>query len=154
MDCRQPSSSVRGISQARILEWVAISFSRASSWPRDRTHVSCFLHWPEDSLPPGEKSVTSLFFDKNVYFCNYFIILLFICSSFLCKYFPGGSDGKEPACSAGDPGSIPGLGRCPGEGQGNHSNILAWKIPRPEEPGGLQCMGSREWLTLSLHFPI
>ena len=121
MDCRQPSSSVRGISQARILEWVAISFSRASSWPRDRTHVSCFLHWPEDSLPPGEKSVTSLFFDKNVYFCNYFIILLFICSSFLCKYFPGGSDGKEPACSAGDPGSIPGLGRCPGEGQGNHS---------------------------------
>ena len=32
--------------------------------------------------------------------------------------FPGASDGKEPACSAGDPGSIPGLGRSPGEGNG------------------------------------
>ena len=33
--------------------------------------------------------------------------------------FPGGSDGKESACSAGDPGSIPGLGRSPGKGNGN-----------------------------------
>ena len=33
--------------------------------------------------------------------------------------FPGGSDGEESACNAGDPGSIPGLGRCPGEGNGN-----------------------------------
>ena len=33
--------------------------------------------------------------------------------------FPGGSDGKESACNAGDPGSILGLGRCPGEGHGN-----------------------------------
>ena len=32
--------------------------------------------------------------------------------------FPGGSDSKEPACSAEDPGSIPGLGRSPGEGNG------------------------------------
>jgi len=33
--------------------------------------------------------------------------------------FPGGSDGKEPVCNAGDPGSVPGLGRSPGEGNGN-----------------------------------
>ena len=33
--------------------------------------------------------------------------------------FPGGSDGKESACKVGDPGSIPGLGRSPGEGNGN-----------------------------------
>ena len=32
--------------------------------------------------------------------------------------FPGGSDGKETACSAGDEDFIPGLGRCPGEGKG------------------------------------
>ena len=32
--------------------------------------------------------------------------------------FPGGSDGKEPTCSAGGPGSIPGLGGSPGEGNG------------------------------------
>ena len=39
-DCSPPGSSVRGISQARILEWVAISFSGGSSWPRDGTHIS------------------------------------------------------------------------------------------------------------------
>ena len=33
--------------------------------------------------------------------------------------FPGGSDSKESACNAGDPGLIPGLGRSPGEGDGN-----------------------------------
>ena len=33
--------------------------------------------------------------------------------------FPGGSDGKESVCNAGDPGSIPGLGRYPGEWNGN-----------------------------------
>ena len=41
MDCSIPGSSVHGISQARILEWVAISSSRGSSWPRDLTHISC-----------------------------------------------------------------------------------------------------------------
>ena len=41
MDCSLPGSSVHGILQARILEWVAISFTRGSSWPRDRTCVSC-----------------------------------------------------------------------------------------------------------------
>ena len=40
MDCSPPGSSVRGTSQARILQWVAISFSRGSSRPRDQTHVS------------------------------------------------------------------------------------------------------------------
>ena len=42
--------------------------------------------------------------------------------------FPGGSDGKESACHAGDLGLIPGLGRSPGEGHGNLLGILAWKI--------------------------
>ena len=40
LDCSPPDSSVHGILQARILEWVAISFSRGSSRPRDRTWVS------------------------------------------------------------------------------------------------------------------
>ena len=54
MDCSPPGSSVRGIFQARILEWVATSFSRGSSQPRDQTHVSCISwHWQEDSLPPA-----------------------------------------------------------------------------------------------------
>ena len=40
-DCSPPSSSVHGILQATILEWVATPFSRESSLPRDRTHISC-----------------------------------------------------------------------------------------------------------------
>ena len=42
---------------------------------------------------------------------------------------PGGSAGKESACNVGDLGSIPGLGRSPGEGKGNHSSMPAWRIP-------------------------
>ena len=41
MDCRPPGSSIHGISQARILAWVGISFSRGFSGPGDQTHVSC-----------------------------------------------------------------------------------------------------------------
>ena len=41
MDCTLLCSSVQGIFQARVLEWVAISSSRGSSQPRDRTHISC-----------------------------------------------------------------------------------------------------------------
>ena len=40
MDCSLPGSSVHGILQARIIEWVAIPFPRASSWVRDQTQVS------------------------------------------------------------------------------------------------------------------
>ena len=44
-DCSLPGSSVHGISQARILEWVAISFFRQSSWLRDQTQVSGIGRW-------------------------------------------------------------------------------------------------------------
>ena len=40
MDCSLPCSSIHGVFQARVLDWVAISFSRGSSWPRDQTRVS------------------------------------------------------------------------------------------------------------------
>ena len=61
MDCSLPGSSVHGIFQARILEWVAISFSRRSSQPRDWTRVShivgrCFTIW-----------ATRKFLDSNYY---------------------------------------------------------------------------------------
>ena len=44
----------------------------------------------------------------------------------------GGSDSKESVCNVEDPGSIPGLGRSPGEGNAAHSSILAWEIPWTE----------------------
>ena len=61
-----PGSSVHGISQVRLLEWVAISFSRGSSWPRDRTHVSyiscigspILYHWPTWEAPGLENSTS------------------------------------------------------------------------------------------------
>ena len=42
MDCSPPGASVHGIFLATILEWIAISSSRGSSQPRNRTHISCF----------------------------------------------------------------------------------------------------------------
>ena len=65
INCSLPGSSIHGIFQARILEWVVISFSRGSSPPRDQTRISCvscianwfFTHWAI-----GEAQ-------KNIYFC-------------------------------------------------------------------------------------
>ena len=71
--------------------------------------------------------------------------------------FPGGSGGKESACHAGDPGSIPGWKDSLEKGMATHSSNLTWRIPWTEEPGGLQSMGQKEsdtteWLTLSYTF--
>ena len=58
--------------------------------------------------------------------------------------FPGGSEGKESACNAGDLGLIHGSGRSPGEkAMANHSDVLAWRIPWTKEFGELQSMGSQ-----------
>ena len=80
MDCSLPGSSLHEILQARVLEWVAISFFRGSSRPRDRTQVSripgrCFNLWATRTI-------------------------------------------KKSAWNVGDLGSIPGLGRFLGEGDG------------------------------------
>ena len=45
--------------------------------------------------------------------------------------------GKESACNAGDPGSLPGSGRFLGDGMATHSSVFAWRIPWTEEPGRL-----------------
>ena len=45
MDCSPPGSSVHGILHAKILEWVAVSFSRGSSWPRDWIQMSFIGRW-------------------------------------------------------------------------------------------------------------
>ena len=73
-------------------------------------------------------------------------------SQSIAEHFPGGSDGKESACSAGDQGSIPGSGRSPGgEGMATYSSILAWRIPWTVEHGRLQSVGSKrvrhDWAT-------
>ena len=63
MDCSLPGSTVHGILQARILEWVATPSSMGSSQPKDQTCVSSvYVHWQGDSLPlvpPGKPSWTA-----------------------------------------------------------------------------------------------
>ena len=85
--------------------------------------------------------------------------------------FPVSSAGKESACNAGNPSSIPGSGRSPGEGIGftfhfhalekemaTYSSVLAWRVPGTGEPGGLPSMGSHrvkhDWSDLAAPTPI
>ena len=58
----------------------------------------------------------------------------------MVRTLPGGSDGKESACNAGNVGSIPQSGNPLEKGMTTHCNILAWRIPWTEEPGRLQTM--------------
>ena len=99
----------------------------------------CLLHWQVNSyllLYHGSPEKAFLILNDGRLHQN-----LFFVQNFSFDDFPGGSDGKASAYNAGDPGSIPGLGRSPGEGNGTHSSTLAWKIPWMKEPGRLQPMG-------------
>ena len=74
---------------------------------------------------------------RQVYLSIYLCICLFIQPYSL-------SSVKNVPANAGDLASIPGLGRSPGERNGNHSSIFAWKILWTEEPGELQSVGSQK----------
>ena len=75
MDCSPSGFSVHGIFQARILEWVAISFLRGSSWPRDWTCISCIgrssLYYlsPQGS-PKSEKNFKKKKKEKEEHYCT------------------------------------------------------------------------------------
>ena len=89
----------------------------------------CSLRDSQESSPiPQFKSINSL-------------ALSFLYSPTLTSMgFPGGSEVKASACNAGDPSSIPGLGRSLEKEMASHSST-AWRIPWTEEPGGLYCSG-------------
>ena len=93
MDCSLPGSSVRGILQARILEWVAMPSSRGSSRPRDPTHIfygSCIAGVFFTTEPPGSPvyfltALNSLYFLLVfqlvlVFFWIYLQVCIYICS--------------------------------------------------------------------------
>ena len=94
-------------------------------------------------------------FEKCITSCHFKSLKLIIQSSpFFCFFgfdsslpwgFPGGSDSKESACSAGNSGSIPGSGRSPGEGNANPLQYSCLENPVDgEEPGRLQSKGSQK----------
>ena len=72
MDCSPPVSSVHGIFQARELKWIAISFSKRSSQPRDQTCVSCIASRSFTFEPPGSPYCKSKWIAKmNSFFILY-----------------------------------------------------------------------------------
>ena len=67
----------------------------------------------------GNKRADALTTKKEKDSRGIFSLQLYYLWLYNCQGFPGGSEGKASACNAGDPGSIPGSGRSPGEGNGN-----------------------------------
>ena len=67
----------------------------------------------------------------------------FVASEFIKRGLPRRSTSKESACNAGDPGSIPGLGRSHGEGNDNPLQYSCLQNPWTEEPGRPQSMKSQ-----------
>ena len=72
-----------------------------------------------------------------------------MCIYIMCIGFLGGSEGKEFACNAGHPGSIPGLERSSGQGNSYPLQYSCLENPMEEELGGLLAMGLQSWTQLS-----
>ena len=93
MDYSSPGSSVRGILQARILEWVAILFSRESSWPRDWTQDSCCSAKETagrffTSVPPGKPWGMGRIFAIDLTSLNFYLFIFgCVWSSKVCMGF-------------------------------------------------------------------
>ena len=105
MECSPPGSSIHGISPSRILEWVAISFSRGPSQPRDQNLISCLAGGFFTIEPPGKARpllhISQLETNQEHQLG-----------------FPDSAVGKESSCNAEDPDSILGLGKSTGKGIG------------------------------------
>ena len=91
------------------------------------SYIPPFIKVP-DSLFKWSKSSWS-----NFDFPSFSIIILHSLLSNVWRGFPGGSDGKESACNVGDPSSNPGLGRSPGEGNGNPLQYSCLENPKDKE---------------------
>ena len=97
--------------------------------------VNMTEHYNDFSL-----SVTSLFIHS---FIRWWVNKHILSICYILYIFPSGSDSKASVCNAGDPGSIPGLGRSPGEGHGSPLQYSCLENPMDPEPGRLPSMGSQ-----------
>ena len=134
MDSSLRGSSVHRIILARILEWVASSFSRGSSWPRDQTCGSCIgrrilYHSTE---PPRKPDIMQVSVWIGVWFQYLTLVTFQRCfktaasielTSLVAQTV------KASGYNAGDLGSIPGSGRSPGEGNGSPLQYFCLENP-------------------------
>ena len=127
VDCSPPGSSVHGILQARILEWVAIPFSRESSPSRDQTWVSYITG----------RFFYSLSHQGSLGFWNLWLNIFHLVVK------------NSSSDSASSPFSLfvffwyfNHMHVTPSYCVATHSSVLAWRIPGMGEPGGLSSMGS------------
>ena len=136
VDCSLPGSSVHGIFQARILEWVAMLFSRGSSQHRDWTWISCIAGGFSTLCATAEAHLLWI----NVNFCTAeFPHFYSFCAysiwriQALWRWLLENTLEKRMA---------------------THFSVLAWRIPWTEEPGGLQSVGlqraGHDWAQLTL----
>ena len=131
MDCSLSGSSVHGIFQARVLEWIAISFSKGSSRPRNQTRVS---------------SIAGRFFTSwaTILHSTYVHFKRSICLTQTVKHLPAMRETRVRFLGREDPLE---------KEMAIHSSTLAWRIPWTEEPDRLQSMGHKESDTTEwLHF--
>ena len=84
MDYSQPGSSVHGIFRARIVEWVAISYSREFSWPMVRTQISCVSYISTQNTWDRVKTFFLIRIIYKVYFM-YSLLLSIICSRMVLR---------------------------------------------------------------------
>ena len=132
MDCSLPGSSIHGNFQARILEWIAISSSRASSGPRDWTLISCVFCIAGRLLntEPSESGQSQGLRFKFGFKLSAYLNLM----AQMVKNLPAMWETWVQSLVWEDPLE---------EGMATHSSILAWRIPWTEESGGRQSMESR-----------
>ena len=142
MDCSLPGFSIHGILQARILEWVTISFSRGSSQPRDRTRVShiggrCFNLWATRELLPYHVVIVGTHLRSSG---NWASLL-----AQLVKNPPAMQETLVWSLGWEDPLE---------KGKATHSSILAWRIPWTYSPWVHKESDMTEWLSLHFHLRI
>ena len=133
MDHNPPGSSVHGILQARILEWVSMIFFRGSSQLRDQTGIPCIAGGFFTTESPGKPNTTLIF------------VFAFIWSLSLCV-----SLSSHFECRIRVARSLTRLSdftftfhfHALEKEMATHSSVLAWRIPGTGEPGGLPSLGS------------
>ena len=149
MDCSLPGSSVHGLLQAKILEWLAIPFSRASFWPRDQTWVSCIA---------GRFFTVWATREAHMYIYVYVRVYMYTDTASQPYIYIASQVAllvKNPHAKARDAGD-PWVEKIPWRRAWQSTPVfLPGEFHRQKEPGGLQSMGwqrvGHDWARARTH---